>query len=72
MSPRSPAATPRAKPTTVVDENGIATNLAYDARNRLTTITVNPAPPTRLLRRNTIRQARSWPCDPPTAEPGNR
>ncbi|MFO1121921.1 MAG: RHS repeat-associated core domain-containing protein [Hyphomicrobiales bacterium] len=33
---------PRGLPTTLIDENGIATTLAYDIRGRLTTVTVNP------------------------------
>jgi RHS repeat-associated protein len=30
------------RPTSIQNENGVNTNLAYDARDRLTTITVNP------------------------------
>ena len=30
------------QPLTILDQNGIATDLAYDARGRLTTVTVNP------------------------------
>jgi RHS repeat-associated protein len=30
------------QPTSITDPNGIVTNLAYDVRNRLTTVTVNP------------------------------
>jgi YD repeat-containing protein len=30
------------RPTSIQDENGVNTSLAYDARDRLATITVNP------------------------------
>jgi YD repeat-containing protein len=33
----------RGQPTQITDPNGVVTNLAYNTRNRLTTITVNPS-----------------------------